>query len=666
MKAFLLFVLICTLTVLPVCSQDQDRVGKRGKTETIGKTLWYTEQNTFDEVLTIAQKKNKPVLAVFSATWCGPCQKVKKEVFASDGFQEVAKKALLLYIEQTEPKAARIIKKNNIRSYPTFKLFANTGKLLHAGYFGMPRRTVKGFSQWIDKAMAGAIKPLAKKKKIHGVEWFTEQISIKDLSTKAQKEGKLILIMYPDPRPGNEALQEEILGHESFKKTVANYIPITVDFTKPGGRDYLSQYRPRGYPTFLVVSAEGKLMERWAPREKSARGFLDWFKAIRAQGGFHDQLKRLEKYPDNIDLIMEVTTARKFDYENKFVELLLHAIKLKPDVSDPTTQKAYERIVPLICRNLYSFMENSFRRDYIDAYNDIVMKAYEAYYPDKFKYQLSTYAGYRCIIQWLCAAEKYTEALKYYDEFKEWAKLRSLEAKLIRMTGNEAIPALLRKGREMEALKISGFLTKEGKADFSDAKRHEIRPFVTYYVDTGQLEKAEALATPIMNAYLKDKKKPLHIYIKTRYAMDFGVFAGEVIKYIDETGKTAKRSSRIRMQLEKAKILARTGKKEAAQKLFDTIIQELLDKGIKNDYNQCAWAMVEADMVTSKTLELAKKAAAEHENHAILDTLASTHAALGNYKEAVKFQGKALSLLTREYERRSLERKLIAWNRLVK
>lgn len=470
MKAFLLVILICILTVLPVCSQDQDRAINRGKTETIGKTLWYTEQNTFDEVLAIAKKENKPVLAVFSATWCGPCQKVKKEVFASDGFQEVANKAILLYIEQTEPKATELIMKNKVQVYPTFKLFANTGKLLHTGYFGLPERSVAGFSQWIDKAMAGQIKPLPKKKTLHGLEWFTEQNSIRFITDLAMKEGKLVLIMYPDPRPGNESFQQEILSHDSFKKTVASYIPVTVDFTKPGGRDYLSRYMPRGYPSFLIVSSEGKLMERWAPREKSVQGFLDWFKAIRAKGGFHDQLKRLEKYPDNIDLIMEVTAANKFDFGDKFVELLLHAIQLKPEMNEPTTQMAYERLVPLILRNLVYFShltDISFKADYIKAYNPIIMKAYKAYYPDKFKHQLSTYAGYRYIIQWLCAAEQYGEALNYYQDFTKWARARNLEQKFVRSVASEAIPAMLRKGREDEALKIAGIFKNEGKWDFS-------------------------------------------------------------------------------------------------------------------------------------------------------------------------------------------------------
>ncbi len=102
----------------------------REKQITIGETKWYTEQNNFDEMIVIAQKAKKPILTVFSATWCKPCQKLKKEVFSSGDFKKVANETLLLYIEQTDPKGMEYCKKNKIRVFPTIKLFSREGILL--------------------------------------------------------------------------------------------------------------------------------------------------------------------------------------------------------------------------------------------------------------------------------------------------------------------------------------------------------------------------------------------------------------------------------------------------------------------------------------------------------------------------------------------------------
>ncbi|MCP4215411.1 MAG: thioredoxin family protein, partial [bacterium] len=124
----------------------------REKTMTIGKCTWLTEQNTIQEVAAKAKKENKPILAVFSATWCGPCQLVKKNVFKKAEFQKVADKAVLLYIEQTDPKGMEYCKTYKVSGYPTFMAFNQKGVVSDTG---QPQRTVEGFSKWMDEVKKG-------------------------------------------------------------------------------------------------------------------------------------------------------------------------------------------------------------------------------------------------------------------------------------------------------------------------------------------------------------------------------------------------------------------------------------------------------------------------------------------------------------------------------
>jgi thiol-disulfide isomerase/thioredoxin len=124
----------------------------REKTMTIGKCTWLTEQNSPEEVGAMSVKEKKPVLVVFSATWCKPCQEVKKIVFAKDEFKKVADKAVLLYIEQTDPRGMEYVKKYKVMAFPTFTVINKEGVVVDTGE---PERTVQGFLTWMEEVEKG-------------------------------------------------------------------------------------------------------------------------------------------------------------------------------------------------------------------------------------------------------------------------------------------------------------------------------------------------------------------------------------------------------------------------------------------------------------------------------------------------------------------------------
>jgi thioredoxin-related protein len=118
------------------------------KTITIGECEWYTENNSFEDIVAIAKKAQKPILAVFTASWCEQCKKVKKVVFSSKAFKAVEKEAILLLIEETTKPGKEYVHKYNIKSFPTFKIFSTEGEVLESAY---PGSTANDYLKWVRK-----------------------------------------------------------------------------------------------------------------------------------------------------------------------------------------------------------------------------------------------------------------------------------------------------------------------------------------------------------------------------------------------------------------------------------------------------------------------------------------------------------------------------------
>ncbi|GEM_PF-4337368 len=135
-------VMIVLIFLFLSCNQGQKKV------ITIGENNWFTEYGFYD-ALEKAKRENKPVLAYFTAKWCGPCQKMKKNLFEKKEFKRIAKRVVLLRIEQTEGLGRMLCKKFKIMVYPSVMLLDSNGSVIDRGWHGERGNTVKDVEEWL-------------------------------------------------------------------------------------------------------------------------------------------------------------------------------------------------------------------------------------------------------------------------------------------------------------------------------------------------------------------------------------------------------------------------------------------------------------------------------------------------------------------------------------
>jgi thioredoxin 1 len=77
-----------------------------------------TFSSSYDEVMTKAKAANKPVIVIFSASWCGPCQYMKNQVYPSASVVPFHSQFEWAYLDTDEEANAEAAKKHNVEGIP--------------------------------------------------------------------------------------------------------------------------------------------------------------------------------------------------------------------------------------------------------------------------------------------------------------------------------------------------------------------------------------------------------------------------------------------------------------------------------------------------------------------------------------------------------------------
>jgi thioredoxin-related protein len=87
-------------------------------------------EKSYRSAIAESKKTGKPVIAIFSAAWCGPCQQMKKNVYPSAEVQPLHDKFVWVYLDTDESDNEKVAKEFKVSGIPHIEFLDKAGKSL--------------------------------------------------------------------------------------------------------------------------------------------------------------------------------------------------------------------------------------------------------------------------------------------------------------------------------------------------------------------------------------------------------------------------------------------------------------------------------------------------------------------------------------------------------
>jgi thiol:disulfide interchange protein len=125
------------LAMLATCSPKESPSGASKDTAKDGATAEHQVsgsgpvfEHKLADALAKAKSQGKPVIAIFSAVWCGPCQMMKKEVYPSAEVKPYVDKFVWAYIDTDEDSNSADVEKYGVSPIPHIQFLDKEGNPL--------------------------------------------------------------------------------------------------------------------------------------------------------------------------------------------------------------------------------------------------------------------------------------------------------------------------------------------------------------------------------------------------------------------------------------------------------------------------------------------------------------------------------------------------------
>jgi len=115
-----------------------------------GSPEFHTDYKTAEKA---AKAEGKPMLVVFSATWCGPCQANKKGVYPSTSVKPFHDDFVWVYLDVDQKKNGPLAQKFGVNGIPHIEFVKAGGKTIDQAVGGTsPRSFAKKLKSVLKKA----------------------------------------------------------------------------------------------------------------------------------------------------------------------------------------------------------------------------------------------------------------------------------------------------------------------------------------------------------------------------------------------------------------------------------------------------------------------------------------------------------------------------------
>jgi len=288
----------------------------------------------FDAAKAKAAKEGKLLLVDFSGSdWCGWCKKLDKEVFAEKEFVENASKDFVLVMidspsdtsilsEKAKEQNPKLVKEYKVRGFPTVLIMDAEGKQLRkTGYRkGGPKPYLEELAKMKKSIEAGEdpeAEERAKKAAREAVVKANWTDDFDAAKAKAAKEGKLLLVDFS----GSDwcgwcmKLDEEVFSKKKFiDEAKKDFVLVLID--SPKDESILSEkakgqnpklvkeYDIEGFPTVLILDAEGKKLKQAGYHKGGPKAYLKMLGEMKAA------IKEYEKFKESVAKLDKGGAAR--------------------------------------------------------------------------------------------------------------------------------------------------------------------------------------------------------------------------------------------------------------------------------------------------------------------------------------------------------------------
>jgi len=246
------------------------------------------------------------------------------------------------------------------------------------------------------------------------ISWYTEKTPWEELLSISKKANKPLLVVFgAEWLDISEDLKKSLFSNNDFKKITKLVIPVYIEQASKEGDVYCRTNNVRIFPTYKIFSSSGEMMDNGTP-SRTVEGFTKWVKEVISGNNALEISKKLEKNPNDRELIYKLVLRMGMSDKREKLTYLRKAVRLNPDYKDPLSQKIYEKLAVTIAENIPG---RNGREEFLKENTQTLVDIYNAYAPDKFKYEMRGNIGLVTLLNWYLQLNDNQKVLSLFNDF---------------------------------------------------------------------------------------------------------------------------------------------------------------------------------------------------------------------------------------------------------